>query len=121
MTAPPPWFMKFILSLSERENFSQKLPLLIAATGKSREYVSRLFMSITGTTLLHYVQAKRVDHACRLLRSTEQEIIDISLERGFENLSTFYHVFKRYTGEAPKQYRERFRESEKHYSLEENA
>ena len=41
-------------------------------------------------------------------KSEKLDIIDIALESGFENLSTFYHLFKKNKGISPKQYRKRY-------------
>jgi AraC family cel operon transcriptional repressor len=105
-TPVPLWFEKFYLSLSLREVFSQKTGAILKSTGKSREYVCRLFKKATGSTIGVYLNKIRIEHACSLLKNTEADIIDIALESGFENLSTFYHLFKKEIGVSPKQYRE---------------
>lgn len=81
---------------------------IIKTTGKSREHVCRLFKSATGTTLAVYLNELRIEHASAMLTTTYYDIIDIALESGFENLSTFYHLFKKKKGVTPNQYRKRY-------------
>ena len=101
----PDWFLRFYDSLTGREVFSRKTGDIIAATGKSREHVCRLFKEYTGTTLNVYLNELRIEHACAMLTTTYNDIIDIALESGFDNLSTFYHLFRKVKGITPAKYR----------------
>ena len=107
-TKTPLWFDDFYESLTRREVYSLKTSEIISRSGKSREHLSRLFKSATGTTLGNYLNELRIEHAAAMLTTTYLDIIDIALESGFENLSTFYHLFKRKKGISPKQYRKRY-------------
>ena len=107
----PSWFVTFYDSLSRREVFSQKTGAIIASTGKSREYVCRLFKRTTGITIGVYLNDIRIEHATAMLTTTNNDIIDIALESGFENLSTFYHLFKKKKGISPKQFRRKYSEA----------
>jgi len=104
----PPWFKEFHASLSRREVFSNKNSQIIEKSGKRREYVSRLFTKATGDTISNYINKQRIEYASKLLTETDSHIIDIALESGFENLSTFYHLFKPIKGCTPKQYRDKY-------------
>ena len=106
----PSWFVTFYEALSRREVFSQKTGAIIESTGKSREYVCRLFKKTTGFTIHAYLNDIRIEHACAMLTTTDSEIIDIALESGFENLSTFYHQFKKKKLISPMQYRKQYSE-----------
>ena len=101
----PGWFKYFYESLTRREVFCQKTGAIIKSTGKSREYVCRLFKCATGATLGVFLNEIRIEHAAAMLTTTSNDIIDIALESGFENLSTFYHLFKKRKQISPKQYR----------------
>ena len=104
----PHWFRIFYDTLTQREIYSQKTNAIIETTGKSREHVCRLFKEATSETLGAYLNDLRIEHACAMLTTTYYDIIDIALESGFENLSTFYHLFKKKMGMSPKQYRDRY-------------
>lgn len=104
----PLWFDEFYDSLTKREVYSLKTGEIIKRSGKSREHISRLFKEATGTTIGVYLNELRIEHAAAMLTTTYLDIIDIALESGFENLSTFYHLFKKTKGISPKQYRKRY-------------
>ena len=104
----PRWFEEFYDSLTKREVYSLKTSEIIKRSGKSREHLSRLFKQDTGTTIGVYLNELRIEHAAAMLTTTYFDIIDIALESGFENLSTFYHLFKKKKGISPKQYRSRY-------------
>ena len=104
----PLWFDEFYESLTKREVYSLKTAEVIKRSGKSREHLSRLFKDATGQTIGAYLNDLRIEHAAAMLTTTYLDIIDIALESGFENLSTFYHLFKKKKGVSPKQYRTRY-------------
>ncbi|MFW5688332.1 MAG: helix-turn-helix transcriptional regulator [Spirochaetota bacterium] len=71
----------------------------------SRSHFHALFKEETGVTFVEYLTALRCEHAGRLLREGDRPIVEIALESGFNNLSHFYHVFKRHYGLSPRRYR----------------
>jgi len=68
-------------------------------------YLSALFHQATGITYTEYVQHLRIDEAKRLLASTERGITDIASEVGFNSLTHFNRIFKKWEGCAPSSYR----------------
>jgi len=67
--------------------------------------VCRFFKSATGQTIFNYLNKIKVDYACNLLMNTDLNIVDISFDCGFNNLSHFNKQFKQITGKTPSQYR----------------
>ncbi len=67
--------------------------------------VCRFFKSATGQTIFNYLNKIKVDYACNLLMNTDLNIVDISYDCGFNNLSHFNKQFKQITGKTPSQYR----------------
>ena len=65
----------------------------------------RFFKSATGQTIFNYLNKIKVDYACNLLMNTELNIVDISYDCGFNNLSHFNKQFRQITGKTPSQYR----------------
>ena len=65
----------------------------------------RFFKSATGQTIFNYLNKIKVDYACNLLMNTEMNIVDISYDCGFNNLSHFNKQFRQITGKTPSQYR----------------
>lgn len=73
--------------------------------GLSKIYFCQLFHKEEGVSFTAYLNAKRIDKACTLLRSTNKKIFEISDETGFRNPKYFNYVFKRITGVTPMDYR----------------
>lgn len=71
----------------------------------NEKYLGRLFKRETGKTLHEYINEKRVRQAERLLRATDESIIDISERIGFNNVTYFNRVFKKIHGKSPAVYR----------------
>jgi len=67
--------------------------------------VCRFFKSATGQTIFNYLNKIKVDYACNLLMNTDLNIVDISFDCGFNNLSHFNKQFKQITTKTPSQYR----------------
>jgi len=78
--------------------------------GMSQSKFTSLFRSVTGMTYLEYRNARRIELAKRLLAETEDRILLIGMEVGFEDISHFNRVFKQRTGISPGRYRKRNRE-----------
>ena len=74
----------------------------------SRSHFHSLFKKETGKTFIQYLNELRCDKAGKMLISTDDTILDISLEAGFNNLSHFCHTFKDVKGVSPAKYREQY-------------
>lgn len=68
-------------------------------------YFCRVFKKVTGKTLMEYVNFVRIYKAENLLTSTEESILDISVETGFSSVSYFNRVFKNLKDASPAAYR----------------
>lgn len=68
----------------------------------------RFFKSSTGLTIFEYLNKIKIDYACKLLLNTDLNIVDISYDCGFNNLSHFNKQFRKFQGKTPTEFR-RFR------------
>ena len=68
-------------------------------------YLSENFKQVTGTNFVEYVARARFTNACDLLRNPNLRISEIAFAAGFQSLSQFSRVFKRFSGKSPTQYR----------------
>lgn len=73
--------------------------------GASASYLSRIFKEITGQTIIHTLNQKKVACAKVYLCNTDFKIYEIAEKLGFENATYFSHFFKKYTGVSPKDYK----------------
>lgn len=69
------------------------------------EYLSTLYRQETGKTLIRHLTEIRIDAACRLLRESDYNTIDVSKNVGYADPQYFYKVFKRIMGKTPQEYK----------------
>lgn len=74
---------------------------------KNEKYIGRLFKKEIGTDFHAYCIKLRLEKAERLLLETQDKILEIALECGFNNVSYFNRVFSKKNGISPKEYRSR--------------
>lgn len=91
------------------EHFAEKITLedVAQASSLSRTYLSKYFKNMTGQTLFAYIQQTRIKYASYLLQTGEKSMTDIALESGFESVSYFNRIFKKYYGVTPGQLRKK--------------
>lgn len=75
----------------------------------SNSYLSALFKKEVKMTLTDYLNSTRIRQSLILLNSTADSIQDIATLCGFSTANYFARIFKKYQGQAPKEYRESIR------------
>ena len=73
--------------------------------GFCADHFGRVFSRGTGLTFTNYVARVRVEKAKELLTTTEQRVNEVAFACGFESIPHFDRVFKRQTGQTPREYR----------------
>ena len=68
----------------------------------------RRFKQATGENAISYLQRVRVEHVKDKLEHTTNSINNIIWSVGYEDISSFRQLFKRFTGLTPKDYRQKF-------------
>lgn len=76
------------------------------------QYISQLFKSEIGVGFLTYLTNIRIEHAKKLLLSTDDAISDISDQCGYNDYRVFTKVFKKKEGITPSQFRRDFLKGE---------
>ena len=76
--------------------------------GYSKYHFTRLFKEYSGYSFYDYVRNQKINHAAELLLDPELSIIDIAMQAGFANLTTFNRTFKVIKGCTPTHYRKLF-------------
>jgi AraC-like DNA-binding protein/mannose-6-phosphate isomerase-like protein (cupin superfamily) len=77
-----------------------------AFCGLSESHFMRWFKQMTGTGFTSYLNDHRLLFAAELLRRTEDTVLSVASQSGFENLSHFNRQFKRRFGITPSMYRQ---------------
>ncbi len=75
------------------------------AAGVSKSHFSRLFRQHLGTTPQRFLEERRIERACALLRATPLSVQDVAQQTGFASPFYFSLRFKRRIGYAPRAYR----------------
>ncbi len=88
-------------------NYAQPLKIaeLAAICHMSTSGFCTLFSDLMHNSPNRYINSLRLENACKLLRSTELPVLDISIETGFSSLSNFYKMFKEHYNMSPLKWR----------------
>jgi AraC family transcriptional regulator of arabinose operon len=84
-----------------------ELATLARVAGISVPHFARLFRQHLGTTPQRFLEDRRLDRSCELLRATPMSIEEISQECGFTNAFYFSTRFKKRYGIPPRAWRKR--------------
>ncbi|MFF2093921.1 AraC family transcriptional regulator [Paenibacillus sp. NPDC058174] len=103
----PQWLDALLLELQKKENFTGGLERLYTLSDHSVGHMNRVFKQHLHTTPTAYINQLRLGYAKNLLLTTPLSILEVSYEAGFDNLSHFYHLFKKNYGASPGKIRRR--------------
>lgn len=70
-------------------------------TGISKYYLHRIFKSLTGESIIEYVQSRKLTASISELLNTNMRIIDIALDYGFDYEQSYIRAFKKTFGCTP--------------------
>lgn len=73
----------------------------------NEKYLGRIFKARLGVSFGEYLNQKRLSHAAKLLRKTDDSILDISQRAGFNNVTYFNRLFRAKFRMSPSQYRKK--------------
>lgn len=79
----------------------------------SKSYLSRIFREVTSFTVNEYKNMNRIKKSQQYLAHSEYSITEIADMLGFENLTYYERVFKKYAGTTPLKYRKKTESSPK--------
>lgn len=71
------------------------------------DYLSRLFKSETGRSVIEYLLELRMEEAKKLLVETKEQVSEIAVKVGYSDISYFTKQFKKFFGISPREYRKR--------------
>ena len=96
---------KLLVYLETHYTENLSLEILSKEFGVSRFTLSRLFTDRLHTSFPYYVNAKRLEYACNLLRTTDLSVTQIALDAGFGSSRTFFREFRQAYHTTPREYR----------------
>lgn len=91
------------------EHISEEISLaqVSRAANMSIFYFCKIFKKETGMTFTEYLARIRVEMVKKILLNPHTRISEAAFEVGFQSLSQFNRVFRRFAGESPSDYRDR--------------
>lgn len=89
------------------EHVAEELSLtkVAKAADTSANYLSEKFKEAVGINFVKYVARARYEKAATLLRNGDLRVSEIAFAAGFQSLSQFNRVFKKFSGKSPTEYR----------------
>jgi AraC-like DNA-binding protein len=92
-----------------QDHLEEELSLRIVAKFAqiSPNHLSETFKEFTGVNFVQYIARRRFAKACLLLLDPDLKVSEIAFEVGFQSLSQFNRVFKKFSGRSPTEYRAR--------------
>ena len=81
--------------------------LAVEVSISKRNFIRR-FKNATGNTPIRYIQRVKIEAAKKALETSSDRIQQIVYQIGYEDLSTFRKLFKKYTGLSPMEYRKKY-------------
>ncbi|OPJ64785.1 AraC family transcriptional regulator [Clostridium oryzae] len=98
--------IRFLIEYIE-EHITEEINLdrLAVATGYSQYHLHRMFSGIVGFPLHHYIKRRQLTEAAKSLIFTENQIIQIALDAGYESQQAFSLAFKNMYKLTPQKFR----------------
>lgn len=96
------------------ENFKGECSLGSLSSELSYNYVylSKFFKQSTNITFVEYVNHYRIEEACYLLKNSDQTVLQIAYDCGFDSLRSFNRNFKAMTSLTPSEYQNKVRNAQ---------
>ena len=102
----PIWLEKSLMELEDINNLAIGMDFLTESTNKTKEHICRVFRKFLHTTPTAYINARRLDYIANMLLHSDNEIIELAYEVGFQSISNFYALFKRKYRVTPMKFRQ---------------
>lgn len=82
----------------ELDSISEKI-------GYSKFYLNRLFLDEVGQTMIKYIRLRRLTNSAQQLVETDESIVNIAMEAGYQSQQAYHHAFNAVFGCTPAAYR----------------
>lgn len=92
-----------------RENVGGDLSLMHLAdlAHFNPQYLSKLFKEVEGVNLIDYIAGVRIERAKQMLADPACKVREVAAAVGYSNTANFCRFFRKNTGLAPNEYRDR--------------
>lgn len=97
----PAWLIKLSRNLSKPTEFNRSLADIAAAYPYAMGYICRMFKKYFGESMGDYFNRKKIMYAQMLIQSTDMSIEQVCGTIGFNSVSYFYRLYKKYFSITP--------------------
>lgn len=89
------------------QHFQQPLTVrdIAATVSLHPHYAMLVFKQVFDMTIIDYLTQQRIAYVQQRLLITDEKVIDIAYDAGFQTISHFYTAFKHWCGQSPGKYR----------------
>lgn len=94
-----------ILAYIDRHHPSVSLEELSKVFGYNKSYISQKLKKETGSSFKNLLNRKKINVAKELLKETNLSVEEIAMNVGYNEPSSFFKLFKKYTNMTPNEYR----------------
>jgi len=94
-----------VLYIDERFFEELSLASLAERFGVESSYYSRIFRQETGKNLMLYIAEKRIEKAKEYMKDDSVNLAEVAFMVGYDDYNYFNRVFKKMTGQSPRDYR----------------
>jgi AraC-like DNA-binding protein len=98
--------------IHEHSDEELSLTQVAKAVNISGNHLSEKFKQVTGVNFVQYIARTRFEKARSLLHDPNLRVSEIAFTVGFQSLSQFNRVFKKFCGKSPTEYRVGARQAE---------
>lgn len=91
--------------MDENPDGDLRISALAARHRTSEVYFRQKFKKYYGESPIEYIKKRRIETACRLLRTELYAISEVATRSGFDSVSYFSSEFRRVMGCSPREYR----------------
>jgi AraC family transcriptional regulator len=102
----PAWLRRVREALEDSYLLAPSLAELAGIAGVHPVHLSREFRKHYQSTIGEFIRKRRIEHACRLLSTSDTPLSEIALTCGFSDQSHFCAMFKGHTGLTPAKFRD---------------
>jgi AraC family transcriptional regulator len=102
----PAWLQRVVQRLHDDPSHTPSLNELATLAGVHPSHLARSFQRMQGVSVGEYQRGIRIELARKALRDGRRSIAEIAAEAGFSDQSHFARVFRRATGQTPREFRQ---------------
>ena len=103
----PAWLQRVLQRLHDAPLEMPSLNELAALAGVHPSHLARSFQRMKGVSVGEYQRGLRIELARKALGDRQRSIAEIAAEAGFSDQSHFARVFRRATGQTPREFRQK--------------